>query len=62
MCYVNIMTFESILGVFCSEQVHVYFKELKIKLNFLNYNMVLQRSHSEACTQPYTCFVFNSLE
>ena len=63
--YVNIMTFESILGVFfCSR--HVCFKELKIKLILLNLKHDAQRSHSEACslkksTLPYIYFAFKCL-
>ena len=54
--YINIMTFESILSVFCSRQV--CFKELKIKLILPNLKHGAQRSHSEACslkkcTLPY---------
>ena len=59
--YVNIMTFESILGVFCSRQE--CFKELKIKLILLNLKHGVQRSHSQTCslkkcTLLYTYFVF----
>ena len=62
--YVNIMTFESILGVFCSRQV--CFKELKIKLILPNLKHGAQECHSEACslkkcTLPYTYFVFKCL-
>ena len=57
--YVNIMPFESILGVFLFRQL--CFKELKIKLIFLNLKHGAQRSHSEArslkkCTLPYFLF------
>ena len=48
LCYVNIMTFESVLGVFCSRQV--CFKELRIKLILLNSKHGAQRSHSETCS------------
>ena len=59
--YVTIMTFESIVGVFCSRQE--CFKELKIKLILLLLKHGVQRSHSQACslkkcTLPYTYFVF----
>ena len=64
LCYVNIMAFESVLGVFCSRQV--CFKELKIKLILLNLKHGTYRSHSEACslkkcTLPYIYFVFKCL-
>ena len=64
MRYVYIMTFESILGVFCSRQV--CFKELKIKLILVNLKYDSQRSHSEACslkkcTLPYIYFVIKCL-
>ena len=62
--YVNIMTFESILGVFCSRQV--CFKELKIKLMLLNLKHGAQRSHSDTCslkkcTLPIIYCVFKCL-
>ena len=48
----------------CSRQV--CFKELKIKLIFLNLKQSVQRTHSQACsskkcTLPYTYFVFKCL-
>ena len=62
--YVNIMTFGSILGVFCSRQV--CFKELKIKLILRNLKHGAQRSHLKdcslkKCTLPYIYFVFKYL-
>ena len=62
--YVNIMTFESFLFVFCSRRV--CFKELKIKLILLNFKHGVQRSQSKGCslkkcTLPYTYFVFKCL-
>ena len=62
--YVNIMTFDSILGVFLLKTG--LFKELKIKLILLNLKHDAQRSHSEACslkkcTLPYIYFAFKCL-
>ena len=62
--YINIMTFESFLGVFLFKTGK--FQELKIKLILLNFKHGVQRSHSQACslkkcTLPYTYFVFKCL-
>ena len=64
LLYVNIMTFESILGVFLFKTG--LFQSLKIKLILLNLKHDAQRSHPEACslkkcTLPYIYFAFKCL-
>ena len=61
---VNIMTFESILGVFLFKTG--MFQRIKNKLILLNLKHGAQRYHSEACslkkcTLPYIYFVFKCL-
>ena len=62
--YVNIMTFESVLGVFLFNTG--MFQRIKIKLILLNLKHDAQRFHSEACslkkcTLPYINFAFKCL-
>ena len=62
--HVNIMTFESTLGVFLCKTGA--FQRIKNSIIFINLRQGVQRSHSEACsfkncTLSYTNFVFKFL-
>ena len=62
--YVNIMTFDSILGMLLLKTG--MFQRIENEINFTKFKHGVQWSHTQACslkkgTRPYTYFVFKCL-